>query len=63
MPTACCLQVAAFAAEHGHGDSHIIIGGDFNTLWRKYSSDRFDQVSCQRRRLTDEVQTAALVTR
>ena len=39
------LQAAAFAAEHMHPDAHLVIGGDFNSLWRKYTSDEYDKVS------------------
>ena len=38
------MQLAEFAAENGHADAQVIIGGDFNSLWRKYASDQFDQV-------------------
>ena len=39
------LQAAAFAAEHMHPDARLVIGGDFNSLWRKYTSDEYDKVS------------------
>ena len=40
------MQMVAFLREHGHSgaDVPIVVGGDFNSLWRKYRSDPFDEV-------------------
>ena len=42
------MQVVAFLKEHGHSsiDVPLVLGGDFNSLWRKYRSDPFDEVRC-----------------
>ncbi len=40
-----CMQVVAFLKDNGHrpSDVPLVLGGDFNSLWRKYRSDDFDQ--------------------
>lgn len=40
-----CMQVVAFLNDNGYcaADTPLVLGGDFNSLWRKHRSDPFDQ--------------------
>lgn len=41
-----CAELRSFADQQGGTAAlPIIVGGDFNSLWRKYASDPFDQVN------------------
>lgn len=40
-----CSQIGQFCEAHQLSrDTPVIVGGDFNSLWRKWQSDAFDQV-------------------
>lgn len=43
-PPPASLQLKSYAARRGCPGTPIILGGDFNSMWRKYTSDAFDQV-------------------
>ena len=37
-------QMRAFAELHGQSTAAVLLGGDFNSLWRKYKTDAYDEV-------------------
>jgi hypothetical protein len=41
-----CSSIAAFLQRQGMapGQVPLVVGGDFNSIWQKYSSDQWDQV-------------------
>ncbi|KAF6252797.1 hypothetical protein COO60DRAFT_1628447 [Scenedesmus sp. NREL 46B-D3] len=41
-----CSSIAAFLQRHGlePGQVPLAVGGDFNSMWQKYSSDQWDQL-------------------
>ncbi|WIA09735.1 hypothetical protein OEZ85_009114 [Tetradesmus obliquus] len=41
-----CSSIARFLQQHrlAPGDVPLVVGGDFNSTWQKYSSDQWDQV-------------------
>jgi hypothetical protein len=43
-----CSSIAGFLQGHGMapGQVPVVVGGDFNSIWQKFSSDQWDQVRC-----------------
>jgi xanthine/uracil permease len=41
-----CSSIAAFLQRQGMapGQVPLVVGGDFNSIWQKFSSDQWDQV-------------------
>jgi xanthine/uracil permease len=41
-----CSSIAAFLQRQGlaPGQVPLVVGGDFNSIWQKHSSDQWDQV-------------------